>query len=416
MKLAIIGSGVSGLVVAHHLHRRHQITLYEADAHVGGHTHTLRVDTADETHHVDTGFVVYNERNYPHFAQLIRQLGVATRPTSMSFSVRAGGGGFEYSSRIPAGIFAMPTQLLRPAFQRMLFDYGRFRRSAHLFLHAGELDDPSMREFVGEGGFSSHFIDRMLVPLGASIWSADRSRFLSFPARYVLRFFRNHGLISSRGRPQWRTIEGGSSRYVEQLIRPFGDRIRLNSPVRAVARRAEYVEVRAAGTEAERYDRVVIATHSDQALRLLQEPTVREHELLSAFPYQENRVVLHTDASLLPTRRRAWASWNYHLDADPERPTGITYHMNRLQGLAARSNFCVTLNRDEAIAPHQVRAQLRYSHPLFTHRSTAAQQRHHELNGPNRTHFCGAYWGTGFHEDGVASALRVCAALGERVA
>lgn len=414
MRIAIIGTGVSGLVAAHLLHRLHEITVFEAAGHVGGHINTIRVDTADETHHVDTGFIVYNEPNYPNFTRLLGRLGVATRPTSMSFSVHAEDGDFEYSSRLPTGILARPKLLLRPSYQRMLADWLRFRQTAWRFVRRTEPDHPiTIEDYVAEHRFSSVFVDRMLVPLGASIWSADRRRFLSFPARYVLAFFSNHGLVGGR-RPRWRTIIGGSQRYVEELIRPFRDRIRLRTPVDAVVRGPDGVEVTANG-RTESFDRVIIATHSDQALRILRDATDHERSVLGAFPYQENEVVLHTDVRQLPRRRWAWASWNYHLPVDPERPTGVTYHMNRLQGLSSEQQFCVTLNRSQEIDPATVIARLRYAHPLYTSDTVRAQRLHDTVNGPNRTHFCGAYWGHGFHEDGVVSALRVAAFFGQRL-
>ncbi|HET9051613.1 MAG TPA: FAD-dependent oxidoreductase [Candidatus Dormibacteraeota bacterium] len=414
MRLAIVGAGVSGLVVAHLLHRTHDITVFESGAHAGGHAHTVRVDTADETHHVDTGFVVYNQRNYPNFTRLLAELGVATRPSTMTFSVREDAGEFEYSSRLPVGLLARPSHLLRPAFQRMLGDYVRFRGAARRFLRAqGDDDSLAMSDFVAQWRFSRTFVERLLIPLGASIWSADRARFLRFPARYVLAFFDNHGLLSGRDRPQWRTVEGGSARYVEALTRPFRDRVRLSTPVAAITRHDGWVEIRPCGGEPERFDRVVVAAHSDQALGMLTDATPHERSVLEAFPYQVNRAVLHTDATLLPRSRRAWSSWNYHLATDAGAPVGVTYHMNRLQGLEARSEMCVSLNREALIDDSRVVRRIDFAHPLYTTRTLAAQRLHHTVDGVNRTHFCGAYWGAGFHEDGVDSALRVCARIRE---
>lgn len=412
MRLAVVGAGVSGLVAAHLLHRAHDVTVFEAGSHVGGHVHTVRVDTADETHHVDTGFVVYNERNYPNFTRLLAQLGVATKPSTMTFSVREDGGEFEYSSTVPVGLLARPSQLVRPAFQRMVADYVRFRGVARRFLRAAASDDATpMIDFVEGRRFSSAFVERLLVPLGASIWSADRARFLRFPARYVLSFFDNHGLLCGRDRPQWRTVEGGAARYVEALTRPFRDRVRLSTPVDTVTRFDDHVEVRTRGGEPEVFDRVVLAAHGDQALRMLTDATPHERSVLAAFPYQPNRAVLHTDATLLPRRHRAWASWNYHLPADRDASVGVTYHMNRLQGLQARTEMCVTLNRDALIDDSKVVERIDFAHPLYTAQTLAAQRLHHTVDGVNRTHFCGAYWGAGFHEDGVDSALRVSARI-----
>lgn len=413
MRVAIIGAGVSGLVVARLLHRAHQITVYESAHHIGGHVRTVRVDTEDATHQVDMGFIVYNERNYPAFTRLLSRLGVATQESTMSFSVHTDRGGFEYSSAVPLGLFARPSLAVRPTFQLMFADYARYRRAAKRFLLDGVDHSTTIADFVRAGGYSAHFVERMLVPLGASIWSADRSRFLRFPARYVIEFFNNHGLLSRRERPQWRAISGGSARYVDALVQPFRDRIRLASPVVSVSRDAAGVDVRVRGGEPERFDRVVIAAHSDQALAMLDDATPREHSLLGAFPYQANDAVLHTDLRMLPRSRRAWASWNFHLADDPEQPVGVTYHMNRLQRLEADREFCVTLNRDDSVDAATVVRRVHFEHPQYTTGTVRAQAEHASLNGVNNTYYCGAYWGYGFHEDGVQSGLRVAACFGE---
>ena len=416
VRVAIIGAGVSGLVVARLLHRAHAVTVFEAADHLGGHVHTVRVDTADATHHVDTGFIVYNERNYPAFTRLLRTLGVATQESTMSFSVRADRGRFEYSSAVPSGLFARPALAARPSFQRMIADYLRWKHAARRSLERHELaESMTVADFVRERRYSSSFIERMLIPLGASIWSANRARFLRFPARYALEFFNNHGLLNTRQKPEWRAITGGSARYVEALVQPFRECVRLASPVLSVTRHDNGVDVhtRSAGTE--RFDRVVIATHSDQALRMLADPTPRERALLGAFPYQTNDAVLHTDARLLPSRRRAWASWNYHLPDDPGSPVGVTYHMNRLQRLDADRQFCVTLNRAADVDDTAVLKRIGFAHPLYTSETLRAQREHDSLNGNNHTYYCGAYWGHGFHEDGVQSGLRVAARFGERL-
>ena len=413
MRIAVIGAGVSGLVVARLLHRAHAVTVFEADSHLGGHVHTVRVDTPDATHHVDTGFIVYNERNYPAFTRLLQVLGVATQQSTMSFSVHAERGAFEYSSAVPGGLFARPALAARPSFQRMIADYLRWKRAARRSLERHDLaESMTVADFVRERGYSSSFVERMLIPLGASIWSADRARFLRFPARYALEFFNNHGLLNARRKPEWRAITGGSARYVEALVRPFRDCIRLSTPVLSVTRDDTGVDVQTRTGGTERFDRVVIAAHSDQALRMLANPTPRERALLGAFPYQTNNAVLHTDSAMLPTRRRAWASWNYHLPDDPGNPVGVTYHMNRLQRLGADRELCVTLNRSDEIDEAAVLKRIEYAHPLFTGDTLRAQAEHDRLNGANHTFYCGAYWGHGFHEDGVQSGLRVASRFG----
>jgi predicted NAD/FAD-binding protein len=326
----------------------------------------------------------------------------------MSFAVSDERGDFEYASTSANGLFANRAHLAKPWFHRMLADVVRFQRAARELLAARDVPSPSLGHWVEELRFSRPFIDRLIVPQASAVWSADPRQMWSFPARFLVEFFANHGMLGLRDRPQWRTVRGGSARYVEALTKPWRDRLRLGTPVQAIERGEDHVLVRPRGGEAERFDEVVLATHSDQALRLLADPSEREHELLGAIPYQPNEAVLHTDATLLPRRRRAWASWNYHLLEDPPGKTTVTYHMNRLQSLDSRDQFCVTLNRSEAIDPSKVIRTISYSHPVFTEAGAAAQARHDEISGRHtRTHFCGAYWGWGFHEDGVKSGMRV---------
>jgi len=412
MKIAIVGAGVSGLTAAHVLHRRHEITVFEANSYAGGHTNTIRVDTEYDTHHVDTGFIVFNDRNYPNFERLLAQIGVAGQPSDMSFAVSDERGDFEYASTSPNGLFAKRANLASPLFHRMLADVVRFQRAARKLI-AGPADGgPSLGHWVEQLRFSQPFIDRVIVPQAAAVWSADPRQMWSFPARFLAEFFDNHGMLGLRNRPRWQTVAGGSARYVEALTAPWRERVRLDTPVQAIHRNDDHVLVKPRAGEPERFDQVIVATHSDQALRMLADATDREHELLGAIPYQPNEAVLHTDERLLPRRRRAWASWNYHLlDEPPDRST-VTYHMNRLQSLDADREFCVTLNRTAAVDPEKVIRTISYSHPVFTQAGHDAQARFDEISGTGRTHFCGAYWGWGFHEDGVRSGLRVAERLG----
>jgi predicted NAD/FAD-binding protein len=403
VRVAIVGAGISGLTCAHVLHRRHEITLFEADRRLGGHTNTVRVDLADETHHVDTGFIVHNDRNYPRFTSLLRELGVATQPSEMSFSV-SDGGTFEYSGASPNGLFARRSHLVRPSFHRMVRDLLRFNREAPALAGANG-SGPSLGAFLHAGGYSRQFVDRLIVPQASAVWSADPGQMWELPASFLAEFFDNHGMFGLRGRPRWHTITGGAKTYVDALVAPFADRIRISTPVRSIRRTADAVEL-----DAERFDAVVIATHSDQALAMLADPTASELAVLGAIPYQANEAVLHTDRRLLPRRRRAWASWNFHLEHVPRGRTTVTYHMNRLQSLRSRTELCVTLNRSDEIDPESIIAAIPYAHPVFTQAGVAAQRRWHEISR-GRTHYCGAYWGFGFHEDGVASALRVCEGL-----
>src|SRR5450755_4344 len=411
MKIAIVGAGVSGLVAAHLLHREHEISVFEAADWIGGHSHTVPVQTETRSFDVDTGFIVLNDRNYPNFERLLSKLGVATQPSDMSFSVSDGE--FEYSSTSLNGLFANRRHLVSPRFLRMLAEVRRFQQEARELL-AGDGDGPSLREYLEQGRYSAPFVDRLIVPQAAAVWSSDPDQMWSFPARFLIQFFANHGMLSLRDRPKWRTVAGGSHRYVEALMRPFRARIRVSTPVASISRRADHILVAPRHGEPERYDRVVVATHSDQALRLLTDASDREHDVLGSIPYQRNDVVLHTDASLLPRRRAAWASWNYHLGAG-DGAGKVTYHMNRLQSLVADRELCVTLNLTERIDPDAVLGCWTYEHPVYTRAGVAAQARRAEIDGADRIHYCGAYWGWGFHEDGVLSAMRACDPLGGRL-
>jgi uncharacterized protein len=412
-RIGIVGAGIAGLTAASELHRAgDDVTVFEAGAHAGGHTdtHTLEVDGREWA--VDTGFIVFNDRNYPNFSRLLEELEVASQPIDMSFGVSDDAGEFEWSTRGLRGVFAQPTNLLRHRFLRMLADIPRFNRTARE-LTAAPGDSPSLAAFLAAGGFSRYFVERLLVPQAASIWSADPGQMWTFPAAFLAQFFHNHGTLQLRNRPRWRSIVGGSRSYVEALTTPFAERIRLSTPVRSIERRDGDVRVHhPAGVEA--FDEVVIAAHSDQALRMLDSPSAAEREILGAIPFQRNEAVLHTDQSLMPRREAARASWNFHLmDQHPGRTT-LTYDMNRLQRLDAPTRFLVTLNRTDDIDPGRILAVRDYAHPVFTHESMRAQERWAEISGADRIHYCGAYWRWGFHEDGCWSGLRVSAALGGR--
>ncbi len=414
MRIAVVGAGISGLLAARLLHAEHEIVLYEAAAYAGGHTNTVRVETPAGEHHIDTGFIVMNDRNYPTFNRLLDLLGVARQPTHMSFSVSAEREDFEYSGT-PAGLLAQPGNLLSPAFRRMMLDLVRFNRELRRVLEGEVPSTPageSLHDFLDRHRFSRLFVERLIVPQAAAVWSADPRQMRTFPVRFLAEFFHNHGMLGFRDRPRWSTVTGGSARYVEALTAPYRDRIRLRTPVHGIARGPDHVEVHTA-TGTERFDQVVIATHSDQALAMLRDPTERERSVLGAIRYQRNEAVLHTDRALLPRRRRVRAAWNYHLLASPKPVATVTYWMNHLQRLDAPQDYCVTLNRSEAIDPQTVIRRIDYAHPVFTPEGVAAQARHREISGlAGRTHYCGAYWGWGFHEDGARSALAACRPFG----
>jgi predicted NAD/FAD-binding protein len=410
VRVAIIGGGVSGLVAAHQLHSHHDVTLFEANDYAGGHTHTARVDAGSQTWDVDTGFIVYNERNYPHFTALLARLGVPTQASSMSFSVRSDHRDFEYNGTSLNRLFGQRRNLLRPSFYRMAADIVRFNRAAPVAVRDGARE-ATLGEYVAAAAYSPGFTEHYLVPMAAALWSQPRARVLDMPLAFLVQFLEHHGMLAVNDRPEWRVIRGGSRRYVEALVAPLGPRLRLRHAVRAVTRHADRVTVDGAD-----FDHVVLACHADQALRLLQDASLLEREILGAFPYQANDVVLHTDPALLPRRRRLWAAWNYHLAADPGAPVAVTYNMNILQSLPAPVTFCVTLNRTADVAPDRVLRRLTYHHPIFTRAGVRAQARHAEISGANRTSYCGAYWGYGFHEDGVRSAMTVCRDLTARAA
>jgi predicted NAD/FAD-binding protein len=416
MKVAVVGTGISGLVCAHLLHRNHDLTIFEANEYIGGHTNTIDVDLGGKIYAVDTGFIVYNDWTYPNFIKLLQRLRIESQPSDMSFSVKCERTGLEYNGTNLNTLFAQRRNLLRPSFYRMIRDILRFNRES-LDLLAQPEPGPALGQYLEANRYSKEFIEHYIVPMGAAIWSASHAMMWEFPARYLVQFFKNHGMLSVDDRPTWRVIKGGSRRYVEKLVAPFRERIVLNSPVESISRYPDCVEVRTnlqgRDYRALRFDHVILATHSDQALSMLADASPVEKDILGAIRYQENEAVLHTDASLLPRRRLAWAAWNYHLlPVQPDRAV-VTYHMNRLQSLQAPHEFCVTLNYTERINPVTILKRITYHHPVYSPEAVTAQRRHGEISGVNRTSYCGAYWGFGFHEDGVRSALAVCKPFGK---
>jgi len=410
MRIAIIGSGVSGLVAAHHLGPRHEVTLFEADARLGGHAHTVEVEEGDQTLGLDTGFLVFNSKTYPNFIRILGELGVPFAASDMSFSVRSDRRDFEYSGRDLSSLYSQRRHLVSLRFHRMVWDIARFYREARALLESG--DEIPLGDWLRSRRFSRAFVDDHLTPMIRAVWSARREVAEAFPARFLIRFFKNHGFLELGEQPPWLTIPGGSRTYVREIAARFRGHIRTSSPVRRILRTGSGVVVEIADCTPERFDHVVMACHADQALRLLGDPSSLEHELLGAFPYQRNQAVLHTDERMMPRHRRTWASWNVHLDDEAAEGACITYWLNSLQGLRTSSNYFVTLNRTAAIDPAKVLRTIEYAHPLFTASGVAQQRRHGELIGHRDTSYCGAYWRNGFHEDGVVSALAVCRSLG----
>ena len=411
MKIAIIGAGIAGLTAARGLDDAHDVTVFEAGSRAGGHTNTVLVDDpAVGELAVDTGFIVLNDRTYPGFTRLLGELSVATQPTHMGFSVSSDAGlpDFEYAGT-PRGLFAQRRNLASPAFLRMIGELLRFNRELGAARDAGS--DLTLRAMLRDGGYSPFFVDRLIGPQVSAVWSADPAELWNFPVRFLAEFFANHGMLALRDRPQWQTVVGGSQTYVRAIEAQLREPIRTGAAVARVTRHETYVEVETGdGGQPERFDEVVLACHSDQALALLGDPSAAEREILGALPYQRNEAVLHTDARLLPRRRHARQAWNYHLLAEPKDRTTVTYWMNRLQRLQTPTTYCVTLNLTEQIDPARIISVHDYAHPVFTPEGVAAQARHGEISGVARTHYCGAYWRWGFHEDGVWSAQQALAA------
>ena len=409
LRIAIVGSGIAGLACAWLLSQRYQVTLFEADDRLGGHTHTHDIELSGRRHAVDTGFIVHNRPHYPLLSRMFDELGVATAPTTMSFSVHSAASGLEYNATSLDALFCQRRNLVSPRFLGMVRDIFRFYRIAPRLLE-GDGPGPTLGEYLERHRFGAVFRDEHLVPMASALWSSPSWQVLEFPARYLVQFMHNHRMLQAGGRPPWRVVAGGSARYVQALQRNWNATVRLSTPVRAVHRHAQGVTVHTDGAN-EPFDHAVLACHSDQALALLADADARETDILGAIPYQDNDVVLHTDARLLPRNRKAWAAWNAHVPRDPADACTVSYCMNLLQGLDAAEPLVVTLNRTAAIDPARILRRMHYRHPVYSAASVAAQARRAQIQGQRRTWFAGAYWGWGFHEDGIRSAHELVNAL-----
>ena len=410
MKIAVVGGGIAGLGAAWLLSREHEVVLFESDDRLGGHTHTHRVALGGRKFAVDTGFIVYNNANYPLLTLMFDELGVASEPTSMSFSVQDARTGLEYNTGSLGGLFCQPRNLFEPKFLRMLREIKRFYREAPALLET-QGAGPTLGDYLREHQYSPLFIEDHLIPMTSALWSSPSTQILDIPAKYLIRFMRNHHMLQISGRPQWRIVSGGSSRYIEAMRREWKVQERLDTPVLRILRTDGYVRL-ATDYGEERFDHVVLACHSDQALALLGDACELERDILGAIPYQDNEVVLHTDSSLLPVNRKAWAAWNAHVPANPDAPCTVSYCMNILQSLDAPEALVVTLNRTHDIDPGQIITRMHYRHPVYTQSSVDARNRRGAINGLRRTWFSGAYWRYGFHEDGLRSAVDVARGLG----
>ena len=412
MRIAIVGTGISAMTAAHLLHPHHDITVFEKADYIGGHTNTLDVNIEGKSYPVDTGFIVFNDWTYPNFIRLLEKLGVESRASTMSFSVACDKTGLEYNGGSITGLFAQKRNLVSPKFMGMLRDIMRFNSLAKRFAEHGD-DETMMQEFARQHGLGEMFYDKYLIPIAASIWSADPQKVAQFPMRFMAQFFRNHGMLNVWDRPQWRTVKGGSRTYMAELTRPFTDRIRLNEPVTAARRFENQVEIDTPKQSGQPFDHVIFGCHSDQALAILgSDATDDERAALSSIPYQPNLAILHTDERALPKRRSCWAAWNYRVPDEDGRPVVLTYNMNILQGLDTPKTLCVTLNDENGIDPGKVIAKVPYEHPVFEPSRKTAHDLFDRINHVNRTSFCGAYWRFGFHEDGVVSALNAVKPFG----
>jgi len=413
VRIAVIGAGISGLGAALLLAREHDVTLFEREPRLGGHAHSHDVSVGGRAWRLDTGFLVFNERTYPNFIRLLDQLGVAAQPSDMSFSVRCHRCGLEYCSRNLATLFAQPWRLADPGHLRLLADILRFFRRARAFLAGRRGLEVTLGEFVEEGRYGPGLAPHFVLPMTGAIWSASYEDMRAFPARSILHFLDNHGLLAPSGAPPWFTLRGTSRSYVDAIARRLEGRVRAGVPVANVRRDETGVDVALASGDTARFDQVVVATHADQALALLADPSDAERDLLGRFRYSVNRTLLHTDATALPTRRAAWASWNCEIDdcRDHSAPASLTYHVNRLQSVTGGPEFCVSLNRRRPVAG-PVLAEMHYTHPILDRRAVEAQPAVQALNGTRRTFYCGAHLRYGFHEDGLVSALDVARRFG----
>ncbi len=403
MRVAIIGSGIAGMVTAYRLQRDYEVTLFEANDYVGGHTNTVDIEVDGRHYAIDTGFIVFNDWTYPHFIALLHELGVEYQDSNMSFSLSCERTGIEYNGTSINSLFAQRANFVRPSFLRMIADILRFNQRSRELLTTND-DTVTLGEYLQRGRYSRAFRERYIVPMGMSIWSATERSMLDFPARFFVEFFDKHGFLNVNQRPTWQAIKGGSREYARKLTASYRHRIRLRTPIVGVKRTPEHVTLRTARGEIEHFDYVVFACHSDQALAMLDDPTPAEREILTAFPYQENVATLHTDTRMLPRTPLARAAWNYHLLAREQDRVALTYDMNILQTLTSSKVFLVTLNREADIDPATVLRTITYHHPVYLPAGVAAQRRRSEVSGVNRSFYCGAYWRYGFHEDGVVSA------------
>jgi len=399
MKVAVIGSGISGNTLAYLLNKNHDVTLYEKEKRIGGHSHTHSIVINNRKINVDTGFIVFNKKTYPLFTSLLDNLGVKYENSNMSFSVFSKKNNFEYNGTSLNSLFSQRKNILNFKFIRMIFEILRFNKEAIKLKSKTIL----LNQYLKKNNYSEYFCDNYILPMGAAIWSSDIKTILNFPAHFFISFFKNHGMLSINDRPQWLTIKGGSQEYVKKLTSYFKNNIRLNSKIKSVVRNKDYIEIEDNQSK-EKYDYVFFACHSNEVLEILEKPTTNEVEILKALPYQQNNVILHTDSNVMPKNKLSWAAWNYNIDNQKESPVTLTYNMNILQNIKSKDDLLVTLNPKNPIPKEKIIKKLKYGHPKFSKESIFAQKNNKKISGKNRSFYAGAYWGKGFHEDGVKSA------------
>ena len=402
MKIAIIGSGISGNTLAYYLNPHHQIALFESNDRIGGHSHTHHIDVFNQKVSVDTGFIVFNKKTYPNFLKLLHELKVPYENSAMSFSVKDSQKDFEYNGTNLNALFAQRKNFINPSFYKMIREILRFNKSSIILLSGDE--EISLGDYLKREGYSDFFKKYYILPMGSAIWSSNIKTMMQFPAKFFIQFFNNHGMLNINDRPQWLTISGGSINYVDKMIMPFRKKIKLNQNIKYVERKKDYIAIYHKD-RVEKFDWVFFACHSDEALKLIKSPNSDEKNILKAIPYTDNEVILHYDDHFMPKRKLAWAAWNYHIDENANSPASLTYNMNILQNLKTEAPLLVTLNPLQKINKKKIIKTLSYAHPQYSLRSIEAQSKYHLISGVNRTSFAGAYWGNGFHEDGVKSAL-----------
>ena len=402
MKIAIIGSGISGNTLAYYLNPHHQITLFESNDRIGGHSHTHHIDIFNQKVNVDTGFIVFNKKTYPNFLKLLHELKVPYENSAMSFSVKDSQKDFEYNGTSLNALFAQRKNFMNPRFYKMISEILRFNKSSIILLNSDE--EISLGDYLKRESYSDFFKKYYILPMGSAIWSSNIKTMMEFPAKFFIQFFNNHGMLNINDRPQWLTISGGSINYVSKMIEPFRKKIKLNQNIKYVERKKDHIAIHHKD-RIEKFDWVFFACHSDEALKLIKSPSLHEKNILKAIPYTDNEVVLHYDDHFMPKRKLAWAAWNYHIDDNSNSPASLTYNMNILQNLKTEAPLLVTLNPMQKINKKKIIKTLSYAHPQYSLRGMEAQSKYHLISGVNRTSFAGAYWGNGFHEDGVKSAL-----------